>query len=227
MTEPSNAGNPVPRGLNIRRVLLLDIALPVLTVILLERNGVAALPAYAVASVFPIVSMVETWLRQRSVDVIGIGVVVGIASGLLLGLATADPRFGLVRAAPGFALFGIACLISLFTARPLMFFVARASVAGGDAAKVALWNQRLSFPRFQQVMRRLTFVWGASALTESCVALACAFLLPGQIALIVERLLPVSVIGALLAWTRALQRRAPPIEPAMLSPLPLEETSHA
>ena len=225
MAEPANAGNPTPSGPNIWRVLLLDMGLPFLTVIILERNGVAALPAYAVASLFPIASVASAWLRRRTVDVIGIGVVLGIASGLLLGFITADPRFALVRAAPGFAFFGVLALGSLFTARPLMFFVARAFAAGTDPALVAAWNQRLSAPRFQAVMRRLTFVWGASALLEACLALACAFFLAGPIALIVEPLLAFGTVGALLAWTRTVQRRALPIEPTILSPL--GENGHA
>jgi hypothetical protein len=224
MAEPSTAGNPIPRGPNLRRVLLLDIVLPVLTVFLLERNGVAALPAYAAASFFPIASVIGAWLRQRSVDVIGIGVVFGVGSGLLLGLVTADPRFALVRAAPGFALFGIACLISLATARPLMFFVARAFAAGGDAARVAAWNQRLGFPRFHATMRRLTLVWGVTALIAASLGIACAFLLPGQVALIAEPLVAFGAVGALLAWTRSVQRRAPPVEPILVSP---EEHNHA
>lgn len=212
MAGVSNSGNPIPRGPNFRRVALLDIVLPVLAIVLLERNGVPALPAYAAASVFPIASVAGAWLQRRSIDVIGVGVVLGIGSGLLLGAVTADPRFALVRAAPGFALFGIAALLSLFTARPLMFFVARAFGAGSDAARIAAWNQRLAFPRFQAVMRRLTLVWGIVALTEACAALACAFFLPGQIALIAEPLLAFGTIGALLAWTRNVQRRAPPVE---------------
>ncbi|HLI23226.1 MAG TPA: VC0807 family protein [Stellaceae bacterium] len=225
MANSSNAGDPVPAGPNIGRVLLLDIALPALTVFLLQRNGFLPLQAYAAASLFPIGSVLGAWRRRRSVDVVGIGVVLGIASGILVGRLTTDPRFALVRAAPGFAVFGIACFVSLATKRPLMFFVARAFAAGGDPQKIAQWNQRLGQPRFHAAMRRLTLVWGTSSLIESCAAFACAFLLPGQISLIVEPLLAFAILGALLAWSRSLQRRAQPIEPALLSVTP--ENSHA
>ena len=222
MSNTPTSGGPIPAGPNLRRVLLLDIALPALAVFLLERNGTSALAAYAVAGVFPIASIAAAWLRERSVDIIGIAVVLGIGSGLILGFVTADPRFALVRAAPGFALFGVAALASLATERPLMFFVARAFGAAGDAAQIAAWNQRLVYPRFQAVMRRLTLVWGVSALAEACLAVSAAFLLPGQIAVIAEPLLAFGTVGALLAWTRSVQRRAPPpsesnSEPSTLS----------
>lgn len=229
MANTPTSGSPFPAGPNIRRVLLLDIALPALAVFLLQRNGTPALAAYAVASLFPIASIAAAWLRRRSVDIIGIAVVLGIGSGLILGFITADPRFALVRAAPGFALFGITALASLATKRPLMFFIARAFGAAGDPARIAAWDQRLTYPRFVGAMRRLTLVWGASALVGACLAVSSAFLLPGQIAVIAEPLLAFGTVGALLAWTRGVQRRAPPSasngEPATLSPTP--ENGHA
>lgn len=223
MAEPSNTGNPVPPGPSLGRVLWLDMALPSLAVLVLHWQGAPALTTYAVAGLFPVASVVMAWLRRRGIDVIGIGVVIGIASGLLLGLVTADPRFALVRAAPGFALFGIAALGSLATKWPLMFFVARAFGAAGDPARIAAWNQRLIYPRFVAAIRRLTLVWGIGALGASSAGIACAFLLPGQVAVIAEPLVHFAVLAALLAWTRGLQRRAPPIEPATLSP----ENGHA
>jgi hypothetical protein len=149
----------------------------------------------------------SSWFGRRSIDMIGIGVLVGIASSLLLALLTDDPRFGLVRAAPSFAMFGIACFISLATARPLMFFVARAVATGGDAARVAAFNARLAEPAFRRVMRRLTFVWGAGTLIHAALGLAVAFLLPAGAAVLAEPLLAVAIIAALLAWTRTVQRR--------------------
>lgn len=212
MADTANSASPLPQAPNFRRVLLLDIVLPLVAVLLLERNGVSALGAYAIASVFPIGSVAGTRLRRRAVDVIGVGVVLGVGSGLLLGALTADPRFALVRAAPGFALFGIAALLSLFTARPLMFFVARAFAAGGDPARMAAWNARLTVPRFQRVVRSITAVWGIGTLIEAALAVACAFLLPGQVALVAEPIVAFGIIATLLAWTRGVQRRAPLIE---------------
>lgn len=211
MDEPANAATPTPRPPNLRRIIWLDAVLPFLAVIILERNGAPPLVAYGAASLFPIVSVLASWFGRRGIDVIGVGVLLGIASGLVLALVTADPRFALVRAAPAFALFGIACLVSLFTARPLMFFVARSSKVGGDAARIAAWNEQLGLPRFRRAMQLLTTVWGIGALIEASLAIAAAFLLPGQIALVAEPIIAFGIVAALLAWTRTLQRRAPAV----------------
>lgn len=211
-SDVATAADPVPPSPNFRRLLLIDIGLPFVTVIALERFGAAPLGAYAAASLFPLASNLAAWRGRRSVDVVGLGVIIGIAGGLALGFLTADPRFALLRAAPGFLLFGLACFASLATARPLMFFVARAFSAAGDPALVATWNQRLAQPRFQRAMRLLTLVWGSGALLHAGLAVAIAFLLPAQIALIAEPGTAFAILALLFAWTRAFQRRAPKIE---------------
>jgi len=209
-SAPAPARSPaaLPPRPAFLRIAVLDIALPFLAAVVLLRVGTAPISAYAAASLFPAASVVASWLGRHSLDFIGIGVLVGIAGSLLLALLTADPRFGLVRAAPAFALFGLACLVSLPTRRPLMFFVARAFATGGDPERVTAWNARLAVPAFRAVMRRLTAVWGAGALTHAVLGTAAAFLLPASTALIVEPVMGVTILAALLAWTRSVQRRA-------------------
>jgi hypothetical protein len=204
--SPSSAA--LPRASALRRLVLLDIVLPFLAVLILQRNGVAPLATYA-AGLFPAFSVIASWLEHRRFDLIGSGVLAGIGSALLLATLTGDPRFGLVRAAPAFALFGLACFASLATQRPLMFFVARAFAAGQDAERIAAWNARLAVPRFRQVMRRLTIVWGGGTLAQAGLGVAAAFLLPANVALIAEPAIGISIIAALLTWTRTVQRRSP------------------
>jgi hypothetical protein len=131
----------------------------------------------------------------------------GMASALLIAALTGDPRFGLVRAAPAFALFGLACMASLMTRRPLMFFAARAFTTGGDPDRVAAFDARLDQPAFRQIMRRLTAMWGAGTLSHAGLGIAAAFLLPAGVALIVEPVLAFAILAGLLAWTRAVQAR--------------------
>ena len=202
---PSAALPPPPM---LRRIALLDIALPVVAVVAPLHNGVAPLAAYAAASLFPASSVAVTWLRRGRFDQIGLGVLAGIAGALLIALFTGDARFGLVRAVPAFALFGVACLVSLPMRRPLMFFVTRAFATGGDAERVEAWNARLAVPGFRKNMRRLTAVWGAGTLAHAALSLAAVFLLTPAVVLVAEPVMGLGVLAALLAWTRGLQRRA-------------------
>jgi hypothetical protein len=193
----------------LRRTVLADVVLPLVTVVTLLHSGAAPLAAYAVGSLFPLASIVISWAERRSLDYIGIGILSGIASALAMAVATGDPRFALMRAAPGLAVFGAACLGSLATKRPLMFFVARGLATGGDRERVAAWNARLSLPTFGKVMRQVTAVWGAGAVVCAALNSAAAFLLPASVAIMLEPAMVAATLTALLTWTRAIQRRNP------------------
>jgi len=195
-----------PRGLP--RVLAIDVALPWITVQLLQQVwGVPTVPAFAVAAVFPAMSILVSWRRRRRPEYIGLAVLLAIMSGIAIALLTDDVRFAVLKAAPAFALFGLACLASLRRERPLMFYVSREFTAGGDAAQAAAWTARLSDVRFRRAMRLLTIVWGLAALLEATFGIAAAFVLPPATALVVEPMLGIGTVTALLAWTMAYARR--------------------
>jgi hypothetical protein len=188
------------------RSLLIDVGLPWLALLVLERAGVPTMWALATAAVFPAVGLLSAWRGARSFDVVGAIVLASLGIGLIVASSVGDTRFALVKAVPAFALFGAACLVSLPMRRPLMFFVARHFAPGGAAAKAVEWNQRLSRPAFRAAMRRLTQVWGIACLIEASLGIAAAFLLPLHIAVVVEPLLAIGTVTLLLAWTRRFAR---------------------
>ena len=204
-SQPAGS-SAVPQFNRLRRNLVLDVALPWITVQLLERYGIPAIPALAIAAAFPTASILLSWRRQR-IDVIGIAVLITILGGIAVSIWSDDVRFALVKGAPAFALFGLACLLSLPSARPLMFFVGRSFVAGGDPAKIVAWNARLAQPGFRRTMRSITAVWGVAGVVEATLGITAALLLPVSAALVVEPLLALGTVLALLAWTRAFARR--------------------
>lgn len=196
----------VPQFDRLRRNLVLDVALPWITIQLLDRYGIPAIPALAIAAAFPLISILLSWRRRRT-DIIGIAVLITILSGIAVSIWSDDVRFALVKGAPAFALFGLACLLSLPSSRPLMFFVSRSVVAGGDPAKIAAWNARLARPGFRRTMRWITAIWGVAGLLEATLGISAALLLPVSAALVVEPMLAIGTVLALLAWTRAFARR--------------------
>jgi hypothetical protein len=191
----------------LARNLVVDAVLPWLAVQLLERLwGVGIVPALAMAAIFPVASVVLSWTRHRRPEVIGIGMLAAILSGVGVALVTDDAHFAVLKAAPAFGLFGLACLASLGRKRPLMFFVARQFIAGGDAAKAAAWTARLEDAGFRRSMRLLTIVWGVAALCEAALGIAAAFLLAPHIALVAEPVLGIGTTAALIVWTTAYSR---------------------
>jgi nitrite reductase/ring-hydroxylating ferredoxin subunit len=188
-------------------ILVVDIALPWLAVTLLEARGVALSSAIAAAAVFPLGSVLISWLRRRRIEFIGLAVVVTMLGGIGLAMASGDVRFSLVKMAPAFGLFGAACLASLFADRPLMFYVARYFSTAGDAEKAAAWDARLAVPGFRRAMRLLTIVWGVALLLEAAAGIAVAILVVPEAALVIERVLGFGTIAGLLAWTTLFARR--------------------
>lgn len=195
-----------PRGL--LRDLAADALLPWIAVQVLTRGwGVSTPAAVAVAAAFPAAWIAVNWARRRRLDLIGLVILVTLVGAIAVVLTTGDVRFVLLKAAPGAALFGLACLVSLAARRPLMFFVARQFTAGDDPARLAAWNERVGIAAFRRAMRLLTLVWGLAFLGKAILWGAAALLLPTNAALIVIPTLGFGILGALFAWTIAFARR--------------------
>ena len=110
--KPETVGSlALPRPL---RTIAVDVVLPWLAVQLLLRFAhFSIVPTLATAALFPAASIVRSWTKQRHIDFIGLAVFVTILGGIAVAFLFHDPRFAVLKGAPGFALFGIACLISL------------------------------------------------------------------------------------------------------------------
>jgi hypothetical protein len=206
MSATENSVSPVSPFRFLGRSLILDVALPWLTVRILEAYGVSTVWALAAAAVFPGASTVFSWVRLRRVEAIGIAVFITILLGIAMALISDEVRFGLVKAAPAFGLFGLACLASLPGRRPLMFFVARHFQTGGDPAKAAEWNGRMEIAGFRHAMRVITSVWGIVCVLEALLGFAAAFLLPVHTAIVAEPAIGITCVVGLLIWTTAYAR---------------------
>lgn len=210
MTDHSEAPAANAIGFRISDLLgkiVVDMALPWMAVQILERNGVASVPAFALAAVFPVGSVAIAWVRHRRVEAIGIAVTIAILLGICVSFATDDVRFSTVKGAPAFGLFGLACLASLGARRPVMFYVSRYFVAGEDPAKRAIWETRAVEPGFRRAMWLLTVVWGLATLAEAAGGIVFAFVLPPSLTLVAEPALAFGTVALLLFWTTSFARR--------------------
>ncbi|HEY0935148.1 MAG TPA: VC0807 family protein, partial [Trebonia sp.] len=159
-------------SLNARRLLpwlkiaVFDIGGPLLVYQLLHSNGFSTVSALILSGILPAIGVVITAVQQRHVDAVGILVLAGIVVGAVLGLVSHNPKLVLDEGSVGTGVFGLICLGSLFTEKPLMYRLAMQFI-GPDSPQgrefTGLWQHQ----EFRHVFRVITAVWGTAYLLEA------------------------------------------------------------
>jgi hypothetical protein len=162
-----------------------------------DRGG--ALYASAVP---PLVWSVAEFAKSRRVDALSILVLLGISLSIAVMALGGSPRILLVRESLVSGSIGIAFLLSLLRGRPLIFYLARATVAreqGGGAGRFeALWREQ---PRLRASVRLMTLVWGMGLTTETLLRFWLAWQWPVERCLVVLPLIGYSIYAGLMLWT--------------------------
>lgn len=148
--------------------------------------------------------------RNRHVDFVGAivltGFVVGVVSSTLLG---GNAYMLKVRDAFFTALFGIACVVTVYThERPALFYVGRYLSAGNDPTKVAAYNELHEVPTARHVFRVLSVVWGIGLVIEASGRMVLAEALHTGTYIAVSPFITAATIGSLFAFTLVYARRA-------------------
>jgi hypothetical protein len=144
-----------------------DTAIP-LGIYWVARHGFGCteMQALLLTAVQPLVAGTISLRREQRVSpasvLVFFGVVITLAAMALGGSA----QVFLLRESLLTVVLGIACLASLPTRRPLMFFFVRHFSAGAGAAERTAWNAKLTAPGFLHAMRVITAVWGVAFVAE-------------------------------------------------------------
>jgi hypothetical protein len=166
--------------------------------------------ALIVAGCFSVAWILFQFARERRLDFVGaivlFGFVVGVISSTLLG---GNAYVLKVRDAFFTALFGIACIVTLYTHdRPAIFYVGRYLSAGKDPSKLAAYNQLHDVPIGRHTFRVLSVVWGIGLVVEASTRLTLAEVLHTGTYLAVSPFITATVIGGLFAFTVVYSRSA-------------------
>lgn len=150
------------------------------------------------------------FVRNRQVDFVGaivlFGFLVGVVSSTVLG---GNAYVLKVRDAFFTALFGIACIVTIYTHdRPALFYVGRYLSAGKDPAKMAAYNQLHEIPTARHTFRILSVVWGIGLLIEASFRMTLAEALHTSTYIAVSPFITATVIGSLFAFTLVYSKRA-------------------
>jgi hypothetical protein len=207
MVEPTPTA--VERGWvqSLAPIAVFDIAAPLVTYSLLRSSGSSTATALVISGVFPAFGVALAAARNRRLDVIGAVVLVGIAVGSVIGLATGDARLLLLKGSVPTAVFGVLCLASLWSSRPLIFRFAL-EFKGADTPKgrefAALWR----YAGFRHPFRVITAVWGVAYLAEAAARIVIVETTSTGTALGISKAMPFTITALLVGWMALYGRRA-------------------
>jgi intracellular septation protein A len=145
-----------------------------LIIYLLASPHMPPLSALALTAVPPLLFASYGWARTRRIDPISLMTLFTVGVSVLIALLVNDPRLILVRDSFLTAAFGVLCLISLMTSRPMGYYVYRwifvrtpEQLASLDAG----W--KVPYSRFAR--RLVTVVWGLAFLGEALLDIFLAY----------------------------------------------------
>ena len=166
--------------------------------------------ALIASSVPPVLWSAVEFARHRRVDALSILVLAGIVFSLLALLGSGGARFLQLRENLVTGAIGLVFLVSLAIRRPLIFYLARATMLRNSADEAANFEQMKDSTRFRRTVTTMTLVWGLGLIGRTIAACILVFNVPIPTYLILSPILGYATMGALAFWTfwyARLQRR--------------------
>jgi hypothetical protein len=189
--------------------LLFGGALPIGVYFIVRHHVSNDTQALIIAGCFSAAWILIEFIRQRTVDVVGVAVLIGFAAGIITSTVFGGNDY-MLKVRDGFftLLFGIACIVTLYTHdRPAFFYVSRYLSAGKDPAKVSAFDELHDLPLGRHTFRTLSVVWGIGLVVEASTRLTLAEMLPTGTFIAVSPFITGSVIGSLFAFTVVYTKR--------------------
>jgi intracellular septation protein A len=202
VTDAQAHAEPVSRRSGVVRIIGLDLIAPLVVYRFCRGIGVSEVWSLAVAATPPGAGVAVGWLRRRTLDVTGAIVLGGIGLSILLAALSNESKVILLKGAALTGAFGLACLVSLVTRRPLIFYFAQAFYGGRHSVEGARLDAGYDLYREGRFYwRTVTVVWGVAYLVEAAVLLVVVESTTTGAALSFSRTLPWLVFGLLFGWT--------------------------
>ena len=181
-------------------IAVFDVAGPLLAYNLLRPAGFSPVSALVLSGVFPAIGVTIGIIQHRRVDALGVLVLAGIAVGAVVGLVSHNARLVLDEGSVPTAVFGVICLGSLGTPKPLMYRLA-VEFTGPGTPKSQEFTGLWQYAEFRRVFRVITAVWGIAYLAEAVARVVIVQSTSTGTALAVSKVMPYAVAAVLIAWT--------------------------
>lgn len=154
------------------------------------------------ASLVPVISNIFNFIRHRTVDIVGIIVLIGLIAGIVPAILGGSQRLLLVRESFVTGAIGAVLLISGFFVKPLGYYIVREFLTANEALPHERWDVLWRHWYFRRGIRIFTIAWGALLLGEfvlrafMALTLSVAFVLGVAPLLLTILLLIAGVISA-------------------------------
>jgi hypothetical protein len=175
--SPSTSFSPPPPTLRgLLPTLIVSALLPFLTyrILSVQAPWMSEVARLLIAGTFPAAHSVVGIYRRRTLDIVAIMVVAGIAVSIVATFIGGDARLLLIRESFVTGALGIVALSSFAWKRPLLFYIGRQMSSAQDPTRKAQFDALWERPRAARVFRVLTLVWGVVWLLECALRIAMA-----------------------------------------------------
>jgi hypothetical protein len=189
------------------QIAVFDIGGPLVVFQVLRSHGASEVKALVLSGIFPALGVLIGVVRHRRIDAIGALVLIGIAVGTILGLASGNARLVLVEGSVPTGIFGLVCLGSLWARRPLIYRFALEFI-GPDTPKGRDFASRWQYEGFRHTFNVITVVWGVAYLAEAAARIVIVENTSAGTALTISKFMPYVVAGLLVAWMIVYGQRA-------------------
>ena len=184
---------------SVAKIAVFDIVGPLVAYQMLRSAGLSSVSALVLSGVLPGVAVLGGLIRKRRLDAVGVLVLAGIAVGSVLGLVSGNARLVLVEGSVPTAVFGLLCLASLRSRRPLIFRFAL-EFMGPDTPRGREFDGLWRYDGFRHVFWLFTLVWGVTYLAEAAARVVIVETTSTGTALLISKVMPYAVAGLLTAW---------------------------
>jgi hypothetical protein len=202
-------------GANIRAgtsvlapIVVFDIVGPIIVQSVARHHGASIVGALVLSGIPPAAWVFAGMIWRRRLDAVGVFVLTSIILATLIGLATGNGRLYLLDGAILTGVFGLVCLASLATPRPIMFQFALESNGGPNSERGREFADRWRYAEFRRVFVVMTVVWGLGFVLQAAINITIIEATSTSKAFVINKILPYIFLAALGAWTFAYGRRA-------------------
>ncbi len=187
-------------------IVVFDVVGPLVVYYVLRSAGLSTVAALILSGVVPLLGIAVGVARSRRLDAIGILVLIGIVVGSVLGAISGSAHLVLLDGVVPTAVFGVVCLASLRSSRPMIFRFALEGM-GRDTPKGREFADRWRYPGFRHSFRVTTVVWGLMFIVEAATQAVIVETASTNVAKTTSNLLILVFAAVVIAWNVSYAKR--------------------